>query len=234
MPDDLYRVPQILNGTRLLLLFIVATFFFHCVFIYVGPLARIGFRPLGKRGWKLVDYIWLGAASLALIGTIAQARMNYAKELHSSLETLVAPWPDSAQIYVNPEYYDGIICRTFVRSPLSPPPEEFNKTVAEYDLACSWMHLVTDHLQKIGRWDRIDTSQLPAAPRSSEQTILRFEAEISDAFRRHNTLVDKRKALEAAQSRSDLEELIAVLSPICAMLALALRITKVTGELRLG
>ena len=150
------------------------------------------------------------------------------------MESIVGQAPDSAIYYASPQSYDGLLCRTFARSPLSPPPEVFDAIVAQYDKSCAWAHEMNQHVASIGRWDYIDVSKLPARPPATEEQITRYEQEMFDRIREHNLLVERRRALEASKNRSEFEETLSVLSPLFAVLALALRVTKVTGEIRLG
>jgi hypothetical protein len=234
MPDDLYKIPSFLSGTVLTLILVLALLLFHWLLVFPWPMNRIGWNPLGKRGWKIVDYIWLSVGAIALVGSAFQARQILANSMLPSLESLVGNANDTAILYASPESYDGLLCRQFARSLTSPPAEEFNRVVAEYERSCAWAHAITDRVKGIGKWDLIDISSLPQAPKTQEQSIVRYEKEIFDNFENHNAIVRKRIDLQKAQHRSNAEETLAILAPLLAVIALALRITKVTGELRLG
>jgi hypothetical protein len=52
-------------------------------------LDKIGWRPLGKRGWKIVAYVWLSSGFLALAGSAFQARQLLATNMLPSLESAV-------------------------------------------------------------------------------------------------------------------------------------------------
>jgi hypothetical protein len=195
---------------------------------------KFGWTPLGKRGWKIVDYVWLIAGSIALTGTVFQTRQVVATSMLPTLESFVSISNDDAKYYSSPKFYDGLICRTFVRSAFSPPEQEFKKTQEEFDNACAWAKQITERLKDVDRWAIIDTASLPKPPPSTEPSIHFAQKEMYDAFDTHNLIAHKRQALQEALRRSDWEKFVAVISPLLAVIALALRITKVTGEIRLG
>jgi hypothetical protein len=232
-PKDVWVIPSFLSTKGLIILFAVSLVLFHWILVYVRPLDKLKLKPLGKRGWKIVDYIWVSAGAIAISGTLFQARQLLATGMLHQLEPMVESSVDDAQFYSNPDWYNGLLCRKFVRSADSPPEEEFNKTAKEYDDACAWAHQMTEHLKGIDRWTLIDVPTLPKAPDSRGPGISGVEKEMLDAIATHNEFVRRREALQQAAERSDLERFLAMIAPVLAVLATALRLTKVTGELRL-
>jgi hypothetical protein len=121
----------------------------------------------------------------------------------------------------------------------SPPEAEFNETQKEYekeyDEACAWAKDLSARLNHLDRWSVIDLDSLPKPPPAmQESNIPKVEQEIFDDFKLHNEIARRRQALLIAQKRSGSEENLVILAPLFAVVALALRLTKVTGEIRLG
>lgn len=233
MPNDLFVIPSFLRGTSLFLVFVVALLIFHWLLVFPWPLSKMGWKPLGKRGWKIVDYIWLSAGSIALVATAFQARQILATNMIRSIESLFGESVDPAKYYSSPGFSEGLLCRKFNRGPLSPPPVEFDRTQKEYDEACAWAKEISARVAGVDRWTAIDTANLPAAPKTTEDGILFAEREIHAGFDSHNAIVSRRQALESNLARSEFELTMAILAPLLAVIALALRMAKVTGELRL-
>jgi len=234
MRDDLFRIPSFLSGTSLAVTFLSTLLIFHWLLVFCWPINKLGWTPLSKRGWKIVDYIWLVVGSIALTGTVFQARQVLAMGMLPTLESFVSISVDEAKYYSSPKFYEWLLCRSFVRSAFSPPEQEFKRVQEEFDNACAWAKQITERLKDVDRWAIIDTSSLPKPPPATDPSIHFAEREMYDAFQTHNLIARKRQALQDALQRSEWEKFLVVMSPLLAVIALALRITKVTGEIRLG
>jgi hypothetical protein len=234
MPDDLFKIPSFLSATTLAIIFASALIIFHWLLVFVWPLNKFGWKPLGKYGWKIVDYVWLLSGSIALVATVFQARQVLATSMLPALESIVSSSVDGAEYYSSPKFYDGLLCRKFERSQFSPPEEEFKRTQKEYNDACAWANQISEHIKGVDRWGIIDIPSLPKPLEATDPSIPKLEQEMFDAFKTHNAIALKRKALQEASKRSESEQFFVIVAPVLAVFALALRITKVTGEIRLG
>lgn len=188
---------------------------------------------LSKAAWKKVDYFWLGVGALGLVGavevprnvasdnllTLAESRMNGAlQQLHSTEQFGTS----------------GAICRTFIRSPVSPPEPEFSKSQKEYDAACSWfkqvLPMLPTKLEELS--EPLVMNRLPTMPTVSDQALTwsfqQFRREVLNVNQHLATILQ----LHENKKRSLFEEMLRLLGPILLAVAIALRITKVTGELR--
>jgi hypothetical protein len=103
--DEIYQVPSILSGRGLVILFLVVIIIFHWLLVYPWPLDRIGWKPLQKRGWKIVDYVWLVAGSIALVGTTFTARQILSNHMLPALESDISKMNDTALAAVDPHMY---------------------------------------------------------------------------------------------------------------------------------
>ena len=233
MLNGLWVMPSFLSGTSLIVTFLVALLVFHWAFVFCWQLDKIGIQPLGKRGWKIADYVWLSAGSIALVATAFQARQLLATNMLNQLDAIVGSSVDPAQYYSSPEYYDGLLCKKFERNPLYTSQAEFDRIQNVFDTYCAWAGKLTTQLVKVDRWTVIDVSGLPVPPKADVNDLASIVRELYGGIDRHNVIARKREALRAYLSRSDFELTLAELAPLLAIIALALRVAKVTGEIRL-
>ncbi len=124
----------------ILLLFLGELLILHVLFI------AIPFLRLKKTGWAVMQYLVIALALLGLLSAVSNARQLVAQGMLSiSGSHLGFEFRDLRQrvdLYSSP----GIVCRTFVRSEYSPPPEVFDRTQREYDELCQWFKSVAGAL----------------------------------------------------------------------------------------
>jgi hypothetical protein len=191
---------------------------------------------LGKRAWKVVDYFWLAFAALGLFGPAGQARQLVASNMISTSNWKTQISYMQVLSFVDEFSNEGPACRTFVRSQHSPPPDEFQRTQKDFDSVCHWFRDVQRKLPRPvdNRLEEVGPSNLPPEPAVSE-------ADLRDMLRLFHTHLDVYNAdakeyasILQATKHSATEELLILTSPLLLSSALALRITKVTGEIRLN
>lgn len=200
--------------------------FFHIWLVF--------WRPIGDIGWKRVDYVWLGVAAIGLIGQSAQVRQHwYANAYDMSgyrVEGTLSSLKHRANFSIGPA-----ICRTFTKTEYSP--KNFDQIQAEYNFACAEFARMTKEVRSvneernIGFLDLLDTS---ATRKKLTDTIL-IET-LTNLDKAHQEFIDALKERSDAKYKTQTtnnEFVLIVFSPFLLMLALALRIAKVTGEIRL-
>ena len=201
---------------------LAALILFHVFLVWIGPLA------LSQRAWKKVDYIWLGVAAIGVIGTAGSIRREIAKNFTSEAEAHAQTTYRFARYQIQ-QLSEGAVCRLFVRSQFSPPNLE--QVQAEYDRVCAFGK---DAIAKI-------PTQMPgeiAFPDFGPWPDVKNEMlkqMFSEDQRRIDEYKDERQKLEEIRrdaQYSSLDSSVLFLSPLLIAIALALRITKVTGELR--
>src|SRR5712691_11505925 len=123
MVDDLV-LPGITSTLWVLGTFLLALAVFHLLLVW--------WMPLDKIAWKKVDYFWLSLALLGVICGVWSARQEIASGVvstaRSRLEFAASQVEDRLAFGRGPA-----ICRTFVRSEYSPPPEEFDRIQREFN-----------------------------------------------------------------------------------------------------
>jgi hypothetical protein len=190
--------------------------------------------PLRKRGWKIVDFFWLGATALGLIGTAGQVRQLVATAQINMLETFAETDLRGLQHAADGLAADpGAVCRTWIRTQYSPPPEESARIARDFANVCEYFKAVSGALKRVKAGDLVQSHHLPRQPVVPEVDL----RSILDSFRadveRTNQTVTNLLQLRSAAKRTDIETSLIILSPLLLAIALGLRLGKVNGELRL-
>jgi len=205
------------------------------LFLLLFHLLLVYWKPIGNVGWKRVDYIWLGVAVIGLVGQSAQVRQHwYATEYeisHYKVESALKELKQRANFSIGPA-----ICRTFVKTEYSP--KNFEQIQAEYNFACAEFGRLTREIRSagesrdVGFLDLLDTSQTRNKLTDSilTDTLTNLESAHSEFI---NTLKERADAKYKTKTTSG-EFVLIIFSPFLFMFALALRIAKVTGEIRLS
>jgi hypothetical protein len=219
--DDLV-LPRVTSAAWVLGTFVVALAAFHLVLVL--------WRPLSIVAWKKVDYVWLSLALLGIVFGAGAARRevaaNMASTAKSRLEFAVTQVEDRLAFGRGPA-----VCRKFVRSEFSPPPQEFDRMQREFDAECAWFRSATERLPQtsFARREVLRLEELGSSPpQGGDGWAI---SSLQDSIRRYNEAAAKSKELSGAMQRPEIESILAVIGPPLLAVALALRITKVTGEI---
>jgi hypothetical protein len=222
MPNEPY-FPLTARPLGLFLAFLVCLVIFHLVF-------AVFFR-LSKLGWKVVDYIWLSVTALSLIGAAFGVR-----------HMLASSQVDGRKSYLKDSYkrlgdeagfLTGVaVCRKFTRSEFSPPSPEFERVQGEYDDMCRFGRALLSALPKEAP---MDTNEIkwPPRPRTTDKSLIEMLSDLDRVQADYTQAAISLEKTKELSERSDGEYALVVISPFLLMLALALRVTKVTGEILL-
>jgi hypothetical protein len=212
------------SGANLYVVFGVFAFL-----LILFDLTLVRWARLSSSSWKIVDYIWLGFAALGLFSAAAQVRALAATNQISMFQQRAAVGSSHLRGLVTLlESRPGPLCRTFPRS--------LEGVQQEYDQACEWFdHLGSAILRELPMPPKpISAASLPSRPDASIDDL----NVIIDGFYRqlesYNQDVEALLAVYNATQRSDFEDQLIYLGPFLLALALALRISKVTGEIKLA
>ncbi len=219
--------PPFTHTWLVLLLFVVALLLFHAVLV--------AWLRLGSLAWKIVDYVWLSLGLIGLIGATAQARHAIANGSVSIMReralTAYLPAKSLVRIYAN----EGAVCRKFVRSDFSPPPNQFDQIQLDFDAVCRWFKGIDSTLPEHVESDirEISLDSLPPEPQVSEGDLRDILRGFHQQLGYYNLAVKQYTDVDTATRPSELEFALTMMSPLFLCVALALRITKVTGEIML-
>ena len=186
------------------------------------------FRP-SKVGWKFIDYFSLVIAAVGLINLTADARVFIA-----SNQLPIATGQVSFSLYslrqsLSPSAND--LCKQSIRSNVSPT--NFDEIKKQYDAACEWLHGASKMLPSGDGppFTKIDFSDTNFPAWIDYPVILTEVSNIRQLFANYEA---KRVFYEEVKSRlgkTEGEEFNLVLGPLLLCIAIALSITKVTGEI---
>jgi hypothetical protein len=196
---------------------------FHLMFVWP--------RNLTKRGWKIVDYFWLGVGLLGVIGSVGVGRQTIAENLLTIARARVNSFAvdvESALRFGT----SGAICRRFVRSEFSPPPEEFDRLQREFDAQCAWFTQAIERLKAspFAKREPLTFEHLGGPPPAGADGWT--SAHTRETVDRYNAAIADLERLSRDAKRTEIELVLLIFGPFLLVVALALRITKVTGELR--
>jgi hypothetical protein len=193
---------------------------------------------LGKRACKIVDYIWLSLAALGVFGAVGQPRQLFATNTVASSSQRTQISYMQLLSFVDQYTQEGAVCRTFVRSQFSPPPAEFERAQKDYDSVCHWswdvqrkLPTLVDVYPDLSEADAKNLPSEPAVPEADLRDILRGFHKQVDLY---NTDAREHRSIVRASKQSSPEQFLVFTAPLLLSFAIALRITKVTRELRLG
>lgn len=216
-------VPWISTHEAALVLFLVFTIIFHVVWVYKWPQPSIF--------WKKSEYAYLLLAFISIIGISTKGRQEIASRFmeEADRDYNVIGKRVLAEIAMP---RDRVCNKQSVRTEFSP--QNFDAINGQYDAYCHWLQSREATLTAtINAHNLIEKSKvmegmdfpLVASVDSDLTYIIYTINDYNDALTRKNKLF-----LETKQR--DYELIIIMLAPLLLAPALALRITKVTAELR--
>ena len=201
--------------------FLAALLTFDVVFVRIWK--------LGKIGWKRVDYVWLGVAAIGLFGAAAEVRrMVSANVVEVRKARQIAAY---SALRNHVRFMTGIVvCGTFVRSEDSPT--NLNELQREHDEICRFASRLYKALPPEPP-DTLKQEQFRNRPGANSRILLEILSELDESLATY--IATERVVAEtvAARERTVGEVTFVVAWPLLLAVALALRITKVTGEIRL-
>ena len=214
-----------------ILTFVICLLLFH-VFLVYPVFAKFGIHPLDDIWWKRVDYIWVGLASLSIISGAAEARKAMSSALYN--QTTARIISDANYVKREVRRWEDVYCNARrVRSELSP--SNFDELVSEEKLACRWVQDTLVYLiDRDAEFERGNFSISLPPYKIQDPYSLQGIHRIEDLVRDFVDFKNYQKGLAAGKDRTELELVLLVLSPVMFAAAVALRLAKVTGEVRIA
>jgi hypothetical protein len=193
----------------------------HIVLVY--------WMKLDDRKWKHVDYIWLGTAVLGLLSASAQADHFLSKRY---LDNLEKPRTEASYKFLR-MMLDGyeVMCLPFHKTSDSPP--DFDEIVREQqdlckrgrEMSAKMPVTITDNFPPLEKTGYQPFGVEIKYEKSYAQSVARAAEQYREQQKRYEQFV-------SAGNLSLFEKGLTVLGPLLLAFALALRITKVTGDIR--
>lgn len=192
------------------------------IYIYV--------KKPSARFLKKIDYWWLGFTSLALFGAIDKQKQLFADgDIALSKSRLRA---SISELKREISFQNHYVCDThWLAPPYSIPDPSSIVRYKTRDEACAWYKRLDESVSKAGLSDKeiIDISNHPIPEQISEWPDDNIKTAINEAKKELTFRDDTVSSYE----KSILYKCVLLFSPYLLALALALRIAKVSGELRL-
>ena len=205
-------------------------------FLVIFHLILVRWIKLSSKAWKKVDYVWLGFAALGLFAAVEQVRVLYAtNQIDMFQDRATSSLNFTKDIVRQLASTPGAVCRTFVRSEVSPPQQEFERLQQEYNQVCDWLQGLEQKLPSEVSTPPISInpdvfSPLPNLSDSVlKQTIDIFFKQIDN----YNQAAEELRQVYIATQRTTRDLILVFFGPFLLAFAIALRITKVTGEINL-
>jgi hypothetical protein len=208
----------------------LTVFLVFFIFLILFHLALVWPRNRSKRFWKTVDYFWVSIALLGLFAAVATARKMSAESLNYWAEARVKG--EKTNLISALRFgTSNAVCLSFVRTEYSPPDPELKRIQAEYNEQCDWFKRANQVLQssinssEVVRFEAVGS---PPPKGGDNYAVPNFE----DAVSRYNLSIVELANISEAAHNTPYEKSLALLAPLLFAVSIALRLAKVSGELR--
>ncbi len=219
-----FSYPWFIEPWKMGVTFLVALSIFHVVFVWV--------RPLTITGWRRADYFYLSGALIGILLSVDTNRQFVTQSYIASAAILSEA--RYAELVSRLQFgQSGAVCRVFVRTESSPPADEFKWMQTRYDDECAWFKRLNDALPAHAKDPQLPIDLVSLAgtfPQGADEGTVTAARDAAKAYNDSLATIDSLKRdLEDGELRIGLR----FLGPFLLTVALALRLTKVTGELAL-
>ena len=187
---------------------------------------------LSKKHWKQVDYIWFSLSIIGLISLASDVRINQFSQVKLFQESeMKSFWQVAGGLFKGAE--SSYECKVFESFNNSPHKKDYAQNKDTYLSACEWRKKTAIFFSnfKQGDFPEIKINELPIANFSDSALLGDYEWLLREIpkydSQRKLWLETKKKS-----SKNTFEEILSWISPLLIAIALALRISKVTGEVK--
>ncbi|WP_273859406.1 hypothetical protein [Photobacterium sp. GSS17] len=201
------------NSLHVLVTLFVLTLLFH-IPLFFG-------KNLTKAGWKKVDYIWLSVAAVALIGSASEVRTFVAGNWLQH-EKRLATTSLKSLTYFTLSVNEANVCTTFK---LKLKPEESK--------ACMWFSDTGAYLASLDSESIPELQIQPYVQLSKGDWLYQDYDQFSTLLNIYEMDYSRVQKTSKAVGKSSTEIFLWYLSPFLLCISLAIRLTKVTGEVML-
>lgn len=181
------------------------------------------------------EYVYLIVGAVGLMWSVTTTRVYVG---HNMLETANASLRTSYELARSGVGSDlaRLACRKFEKSAFSPPEPDFTIAQNEYDIACNWLRLFSQRIPKTAPADETGFAEVMADFRghamSSNVSVQQIYDLAEGRMKSVASVYEVRAAVQPDAEASMSERAWNALAPFLLALAVALRLTKVTGEIR--
>jgi len=187
-------------------------------------------RNLSRTSWKRVDYFWLGVATIGLLSLAAEVRVSEAKGWLQLEKARAVAILEIIELFIaEPE--SSHFCVIFVRGEYSPP--EFDARQHQYQQGCEWRKSVARYLAGLDKQNAppLKFDDLPRV-NFDDPGLLETVVWLKERLDDYGEQQKKISETQNASTQRAWEAALVYFAPFLLCFAIALRITKVTGEIR--
>jgi hypothetical protein len=215
---------RISSSPLLLLLTLVGfTAVLHLVFVLIWPLKNIT--------WKYADYVWLLVAAIGVLATGAKAGQFFA----SSQLRMQEPVTNNSYNFLRGDIkvVKEIACAKHERGPFSP--KDYGDIVKAQQLVCAQYEKLDSEMPISVKAPFRPLADLGFHPITGDEKYTKYEIERprGDAARYEQDVATYNEMVEKAGS-SGWETMNMAIGPLFLALAIAIRLTKTSGEIKNG
>lgn len=217
-------LPLIIDIEVLAWTFVIVAVLLHALLVWIWP--------LGKVGWKVVDYVWLAFAVAGVIGAASKARQTQATNQLAIWERHMVD--ARRQLASDAELFSvsPVLCARFTVGPASPPAEELAEMEQEKQAACNWFKSVSAVVRSSAPLS-IGQSAWPIRPPAKTGPTKEVYAIFEQSVREYFKAATDWGAVMIAAKPSEGDTALMFWSPMLLVIGIAIRTTKVTGEVAL-
>jgi hypothetical protein len=222
--DDL---PFVTKPAAMLGIFVVEVLVLHLFLVRREPSSR-----LSKKSWAIVQYVIIALGFSGLLGAVSTARKLIAQDFVKYTSDTPQQFFRHVRSAIDQGSTEGTICRMSVRSESSPPSEQFNRSQHEFDAVCGWYKQLAMSFPTTAPPDsrQIPWSTLPPPPSVTQTQLVEEVSRFRGLLDNYNYVAQRHVGFEEAARPSSADSIVTAVAPILLSLALALQVTKVTGE----
>lgn len=218
---------------------IYALFSVFAVTLIVSHLVLLPLLGFNEVRWQYIDYVWLPLTILGLAGAVqmnrAEVASNYVTVLNSQAMDALIRLHDMTDRHAETESY---LCRKGIRTDYSPPPAIYDAIERDYARTCNWFKILKLNLPKTLKEVPPDfgLNSFPSPPNLSSVSGSGPKEDIEYFRKGVDQVVDAIERIKVHQIEMKppfFLIMIKYIGPFVIAIALALRITKVSGEIRI-
>jgi hypothetical protein len=193
----------------------------HLVFVFAFPLKNVT--------WKYADYAWLLVAAIG--GLAASAKSG--QYIATNQLNLQGPWTNNSYNFLRSDIkvVKEIACMKRERSSFSP--NNYDEIVKAQQFVCAQYEKLDSEMPVSVKAPFRPLAELGYHPITGDERYVKYEIErlASDATEYDQNVATYKDLVDRADS-TDWETANAALGPLLLAFAIAIRITKTTGEIR--
>jgi hypothetical protein len=197
-------------------------------------LVLVRWLKIGKIGWKRVDYIWLSLGVLSLVGAVAEARHLVIGRRLSEVRVRAANSYSGLRRFLENSAASAALCRASTQAEFPPPESEAARYREQYEQSCAWFRAATAAIPRApdDRNGNVNLEAMPPRPVVTAPELVAAFATLDQTLGDYRRDHERLQFLLGRNQQSRLEEQLVIYFPVLLAVAIALRIAKVTGEIR--